>query len=323
MSDARILVVGSNGLLGQKVVEVFVRGTAATVTAASVEPASVRPLQSVAYRQVDITSRQEVRALVGELEPEVVINCAALTNVDACEKERDLAWRINVTGVEHLAEAVKKSGAPLVHISSDYVFDGRRGPYAEGDRPEPLSYYGKTKLASENVLRASGVPYLIARTMVLFGYAEGVKQNFALWLIDSLSAGTAIRVVDDQLGNPTLADDLAYALLKGVELKKRGVYHIAGRDIVSRYAFAVRLAEVFGLDPGLIQPIKTSQLEQPAPRPLNSGLITLKAETELGYTPSGVDDGLTVLKSQILRAGRWAADREAAPGRRGTGSPTR
>lgn len=323
MSGTRILVVGSNGLLGQKVVEVFVRGTAATVTAASVEPASVRPLQSVPYRELDITSRQDVKSLVAELDPEVVINCAALTNVDACEKERDLAWRINVTGVEHLVEAAKKSGALLVHLSSDYVFDGKRGPYAEGDRPEPLSYYGKTKLASENVLRTSGIPYVIARTMVLFGYAEGIRQNFALWLIDSLSAGTAVRVVDDQLGNPTLVDDLAYAILKSVELTKRGVYHIAGRDIVSRYAFAVRLAEIFGLDPGLIQPIKTSQLEQPAPRPLKSGLITLKAETELGYAPSSVDEGLAVLKSQILRAGRWAADREAQPGPRGGSPPTR
>ena len=323
MSDGRVLVVGSNGLLGQKVVEVFVRGTAATVAAASVEPASIRPLQSVSYRQLDITVRQDVKSLVADLAPEVIINCAALTNVDACEKERDLAWRINVAGVENLAEAAKKPGAALVHISSDYVFDGKRGPYAEDDRPEPLSYYGKTKLASENVLRSSSVPSTIIRTIVLFGYAEGVKQNFALWLIESLSAGTAVRVVDDQMGNPTLVDDLAYAILKAVELKKRGLYHVAGRDIVSRYAFAVRLAEIFGLDPALIQPIKTSQLEQPAPRPLKSGLITLKAETELGYTPSSVDDGLAVLKSQILRAGRWAADREAAPGRRTTSPPPR
>lgn len=306
MTVPRLLVVGSNGLLGQKVVELFVRGTSAEITASSVEPAPVRALHSVSYRQTDITAKKDVRAMVSAVEPAVIINCAAMTNVDACETERELAWKINVSGVEHLADAAKHANAALVHISTDYVFDGKQGPYAEDDRPEPLSYYGKTKLASENALRASDITYLILRTMVLYGHAEGVKANFALWLIDSLQKKNPVNVVDDQVGNPTLVDDLAYAIMRAVELQKWGLYHIAGRDIISRYEFAVRLAGVFGLDAGLITPIKTEQLRQPAPRPLQSGLVTLKAETEIGYRPSTVEEGLLILRSQLFRSSRRA-----------------
>ena len=302
METERILVVGSNGLLGQKVAEQLVRGSAARITLASVEDTPVRELLSTEYVRLDITVRKDVREAVGTLNPSVIINCAAMTNVDACETERDMAWKINVGGVEHLVEAARAKGAMIVHVSSDYVFDGKSGPYTEDDRPEPLSYYGKSKLASENVVRTSGLPHFIARTMVLYGIAPGVKANFALWLIKSLEAGQTVRIVDDQIGNPTLVDDLAFGLLRAVELGKNGVYNIAGRDIVTRFEFAVRLAKFFGLDPKLIHPIKTAQLRQPAARPLRSGLITLKAEVDLGFKPSTIEEGLATLKSQLAHA---------------------
>jgi len=302
MDTERILVIGSNGLLGQKVAEQLVRGSAARITLASVEDVPVRDLLSTEYIRLDLTVRKDVREVVGTVNPDVIINCAAMTNVDACETERDMAWKINVSGVEHLVEAARGKGATIVHVSSDYVFDGKSGPYTEDDRPEPLSYYGKSKLASENALRTSGLPHFIARTMVLYGIAPGVKANFALWLIKSLNAGQTVRIVDDQIGNPTLVDDLAFGLLRAVELGKSGVYNIAGRDIVTRFEFAVRLAKFFGLDPKLIHPIKTAQLRQPAVRPLRSGLITLKAEVDLGLKPSTIEEGLAILKSQLAHA---------------------
>ncbi len=314
MSVRRVLVMGSNGLLGQKVAEILVRGSAYTITLASLENKPIRPLLSAEYVQVNITSKKEVKQLVASCEPDVIVNCAAMTNVDACEHERELAWKINVEGVENLIEAARPNNRKIVHVSTDYVFDGKLGPYSEDDRPEPVNYYGKTKLASENALRASGLEFFLARTMILFGYAPGVKQNFALWLIQNLEKKSAVRVVDDQLGNPTLADDLAYGIVRGIELGRTGFYHIAGRDIVSRYDFAVRLARVFGFDPGLITPIKTSQLRQPAARPLKSGLITLKAEVELGIKPSTVEEGLAVLKNQISRTAKRIGDSAPVPG---------
>src|SRR5437867_2602584 len=198
MSVKRVLIVGGNGLLGQKVTEFLVRGSAYQIVVSSVEPKPVRQLNSAAYLQLDVTSKKEVKRVMHEVEPNVIINCAAMTNVDACENERELAWRLNVEGVEHLIEASRRTAATIYHVSTDYVFDGKTGPYDEQARPEPLSYYGKTKLASENALHVSGVEYFIARTMVLYGTGISVKPNFALWLIQNLEQNLSVKVVDDQ-----------------------------------------------------------------------------------------------------------------------------
>ena len=313
MSTKRVLVVGSNGLLGQRMAEFLIRGSAHKVTVSSIEPKPVRPLNSAAYIQLDITSKIDVKRIVHAAEPDVIVNCAAMTNVDSCENERELAWKLNVEGVEHLIEASRKTNSTIYHVSTDYVFDGKAGPYDEQARPEPLSYYGKTKLASENALHISGLDYFIARTMVLYGTGIAVKPNFALWLIQNLEQKLPVKVVDDQFGNPTLVDDLAQGILSAIELERLGTYHLAGRDVVSRYEFAVRLARVFDFDPGLIVPIKTSQLHQPAPRPMKSGLVTLKAEVELGYRPSTVEQGLLVLRSQLSRLPKKMPDSAPVP----------
>jgi dTDP-4-dehydrorhamnose reductase len=314
MSPKRILVVGSNGLLGQKMAELLLRGSPHTVLLSSVENVPVAEYGSVPYRQLDITSKKEVRGTFAEWKPDIVVNCAAMTNVDACESERELAWKINVSGVENLIDGARVQSATIVHLSTDYIFDGRSGPYTEQDRPNPLGYYGKSKLASENALRASGVPFLIARTMVLYGSGVAVRPNFVLWLIESLEQGTAVRIVDDQYGNPTFVDDLAYGLLRAIELERTGIYHLAGREIVSRYEFALRIAGVFNLDTSLIASLKTSQLQQPAPRPLRSGLVTLKAEVELSYKPHSIEESLIVLRNQLSRTARRLGDSTPVPG---------
>ena len=320
MSNKKILVIGSNGLLGQKLCEIIVRGGAYNLTIASIEDKPLRHVVGAQYMICDITNKKDVKNVVAACRPDVIINAAAMTNVDACETEREMCWKINVEGVEHIIDAAKKDGTKVVHVSTDYIFDGKAGPYSEDDRPEPISYYGKSKLASENALRTSGVPYLIARTMVLYGFASGVKANFALWLIESLEKKKPVNVVDDQFGNPTLVDDLAYGLIQGVEMERSGIYNIAGRDIMNRFEFALRTAKVFALDPSLITPITTASLKQPALRPLNSGLITLKAEVELGYKPSTVEQGLLILKTQLSRTMRMLADSAPAPGQATTSS---
>jgi dTDP-4-dehydrorhamnose reductase len=315
MGVKRVLVVGSNGLLGQKMTELLLRGSPHTVILSSVEDKPVVPYQSIEYVGMDITAKKEVRQVLASVEADVIVNCAAITNVDACETERELAWKVNVTGVENLIDAARRGNSSIIHVSTDYIFDGKTGPYTEEDRPDPLSYYGKSKLASENALRVSGLPFVIARTMVLYGYAPSAKPNFVLWLIQNLEQNTGVRIVDDQSGNPTLVDDLAYGLLRAIDLGRTGVYNMAGREIVSRYEFALTAARVFGFDPALITPIKTASLNQPAPRPLKSGLITLKAEVELGYRPSTMEEGLMVLKTQLSRTGRRIGDSGPVPGK--------
>ncbi len=297
----RILITGSNGLLGQKLVELMIHSSGYSLLLTSKHEHSVFVENVVNYRRLDICDKNAVRSVVDEFEPEIIINAAAMTNVDQCETEREAAWRINVKGVEHLAYAAKLVGAKLIHVSTDYVFDGRNGPYSESDRPNPISYYGKTKLASENALKSIDVPHAIVRTMVLYGIGFGVKLNFALWVLKSLSEGKQIRVVDDQIGNPTLADDLAYALLKLTDVGSSELYHIAGSELVSRYEFALAVARTFNFNKKLIEPVKTSSFKQPAARPLKSGFITLKAETELGIHMSGMEKGLTIFKNQVTQ----------------------
>lgn len=313
MNNKRILIVGANGLLGQKLCEIITRSGAYHLSISSLSEKPMCQVVGAQYTQCDITNKKETKALVAAVKPDIIINAAAMTNVDACETERERCWRINVDGVENLVEAAKKRGAKLIHVSTDYIFDGKSGPYSENDRPEPISFYGKSKLASENIVRTAEIPYLIARTMVLYGYAPKVKSNFALWLIQNLEANKPVRIVDDQFGNATLVDDLAYGLLQGCEMERSGVYNIAGRDIMSRYDFALTLAKVFEFNSTLITPIKTADLKQPAPRPKKSGLITLKAEIELGYKPSTGEQGLRILKTQLHRTMKMMADSAPVP----------
>jgi dTDP-4-dehydrorhamnose reductase len=206
---------------------------------------------------------------------------------------------VNVVGVENLVHAAKLTGAHVIQVSTDYIFDGKAGPYAEEDRPNPISYYGRTKLAAENLLRTSNVPHTIVRTMVLYGHARKVKPNFALWLIRELQEGRPVNVVSDQVGSPTLADDLGYGIVKILELKKSGVYNISGPDIVSRYDFAREIAKAFKFNAKLITPVKTASLNQPAPRPLKSGFIILKAQVELNLAMSAMAAGLLILRNQL------------------------
>lgn len=295
----RILITGANGLLGQKLAELFAREMAYELLLTSKHPDSVFGHEQFDYTPLDITAKREVRDLVLSFRPELIINAAAFTNVDSCETQRELSWRINVTGVENLVDAATKVGAKIIQLSSDYAFDGRNGPYDENARPNPLNYYGKTKLASENGLRLSKIPHVIVRTMNLYGAGRKIKENFALWLLERFRENKPIIVAEDQVGNPTLADDLAYGIAKIVERDKEGIYHISGAELISRYGFAMKLANVFGLDPSSLRAEKTARLNQLAARPLKSGFITLKAESELGLRTMNAEQGLKTFKSQV------------------------
>lgn len=295
----RILITGANGLLGQKLASILSQDTKYELLLTSKHNAFVLNHQLFDYTLLDITSKSDVKSLVTSYHPDIIINTAAITDVDRCERERELAWKVNVHGVENLVEAARKVKAKLIQISTDYVFDGKRGPYAEDDRPNPINYYGKTKLASENTVRLGEIRYAIVRTIVLYGHGKNVKSNFALWVINNLQQKKPIRGVTDQIGNPTLANDLAYGIVKIIERDREGFYHICGSEMISRYDFAVKIAQVFGFNPNLITPTASAELQQVAPRPLKSGFITLKSETELGLKPSDVTQGLMILKREL------------------------
>ncbi len=293
----RLLIIGSNGMLGQRLAEHFSADSSFELLSSSVEAESFFP--TIAYRTIDITDKLSVKKIIKEFYPDYIINSAAFTNVDGCESQKELAWKINVTGPEYISFYAKTIGAYLVHISSDYVFDGKAGPYSETDRVNPISYYGKSKLASENTLHKSGGKYTIIRPNVLYGPAKYGRNDFVKWVVTSLKDGKEIRIVDDQINNPTYIDNLVSAISSIINFNKVGLYHIGGKEFLNRYDFTLRIADYFNLDKSKIKRIKTEELKQPAKRPLKSGLVTLKAETELSYKAYSIEETFALMQKEL------------------------
>ena len=221
---------------------------------------------------LDISDRDSLNEIVSAFSPDYLINCAAVTNVDKCESDKETAYNVNVNGVKNII-SVTSQNIKIVHISTDYVFDGNKHIYKESDQPSPLSYYGKTKLESENILRGSNRKFLILRTSVIFG---GSKNNFYSWVVNSLRNGDTISVVTDQISNPTWTWSLSEVIYKSIISNLNGVYHYAGDEILSRYEFAKKIAKINNLNTSKIKPIVTSDLRQIASRPKYSSLNTDK-----------------------------------------------
>jgi dTDP-4-dehydrorhamnose reductase len=294
----RILITGCHGLLGQKLVKIFTDESFETF-GGGLDKETFLDNRKFKYFQLDITDSKRVKEILSDIVPDIVVNTAAITDVDGCEDNKELTWRVNVEGVENLAKSCKKVGAKIIQISTDYVFDGKNGPYDEHSKTNPLGYYGKSKLASENVVVKYGIPFAIVRTMVLYGVAKNLKKNFVLWLIEKLQNKQNVNIVIDQISSPTLADNLAEAIYWIVELDKEGTYHVSGSEIIDRYTFALKIAEFFGFDSNFIRPIKTEQLKQKAKRPLNSGFIVKKAEEELMMKFFNIEESLNIVKQQL------------------------
>lgn len=298
----RVLITGANGLLGQELVHQMSSRPDYDVLATAREDEPKFSGGSCGYVPLDITNEQEVAAVFQDFTPDVVVNCAALTEVDRCESERERCWQINADAVNTLAKQCLTSGSRILQVSTDFIFDGLKGPYKEGDRPNPLSYYGRSKLAGENAARRAGMEkWAIARTVLVFGAGENLsRSNFVLWVIDKLSKGESIRVVTDQYRTPTYAPDLARGIERIVRYQKQGVYHISGRELFSIHKLAIEVAKTFDLDQNLIVPTDGSEFTQTAIRPPRTGFLILKAETELGYKPHSLQDALQDLARRLI-----------------------
>ena len=240
----------------------------------------------------DITNWEKVRETVRSYKPRFIVNAAAFTNVDGNEREPEKARRVNTVGVEHLLAAGVEVGASLVQVSTDYVFDGTAGPYLEEDKTAPLCVYGRTKLEAERLVLESD-RHLVVRANVLFGPDLESQASFVRWVVNSLKEGKAIRVVSDQINNPTLTTHLAEAIGKALEQGATGLYHYGGLEFASRYEFALKIARHFDLPVEGMAPIATKELDQLAPRPLKSGLICSKMKIELNVTNATLSEALS------------------------------
>ena len=300
----RVLVTGANGLVGTKVLEQLLRDPAAEALGAYNQARTNEFLGEFPYWWLDVTDSERVKQVLYDARPDAVIHAGAFTNVDAAERDQDTALAINAAGTANLAQACAERDIRLVYVSTEYVFDGTAGPYRETDDVHPLGWYAKTKEAGEQAVMVSGGNWAIGRTTVVYGYARHVRANFVLWLVGKLKAGERVNIVDDQIGSPTLAENLAQMLLALAGSDVSGVFHTAGSEVVSRLEFSRQIAETFGLDASLIDPITTAQLGQAAPRPLKAGLLVDKLRAAFPDLPIfGLRAGLQVVKRQFEQAG--------------------
>jgi len=274
--SAAPLVLGAGGMLGRAVAETLEQAFPGTVSATRAE--------------VDVTDRFRLEAEIERLGPDLVVNCAAYTDVDGCEIDRDRARRVNAEGAENAALAAAAAGCPIVHVSTDFVFDGRKGaPYSEDDPPGPLSEYGRTKLDGERRVAAATPDHLIVRTSWLYGPGRG---NF----VDAIRArarnGVALRVVDDQFGSPTCVTDLARALHHLILRKARGLVHFANAGVCSRFVMAQAVLAACGMSAVRVEPIETGQAGRIAVRPAWSALDTSRYMDLTGERPRSWQEAL-------------------------------
>ncbi|OGC76879.1 MAG: dTDP-4-dehydrorhamnose reductase [candidate division Zixibacteria bacterium RBG_16_50_21] len=291
----RVLITGANGLLGQKLVTHFSKWF--EVLSTSKEDQSFLPLKNFQFTPLDITEFEKVNEILYDFQPELIVNAAAYTDVDGCEDNKEMAWQVNVEAVKNLSGYCQKNKIKIIHYSTDYIFDGQSGPYSEDAKPNPLSYYGQTKLLSEEIIQESQAQHLIVRSNVIFGVGTNIKNNFFIWAFNKFKAGQPFQVVDDQFNNPTLADNLALATLEAVERNLKGTLNIGGAEYLSRFDFGLKVAKIFGFDAGLVSPMKSSQLNQKAIRPIRGGLNVDLAKTLIQLPLLDVETALEFIKT--------------------------
>lgn len=297
----RILITGSNGLLGQKLVAALREEPDVQLIATSRgEDRTPRPLGE-RYLALDITDGSAVAEAFDRYRPEAVIHTAAMTNVDACELDPVACELQNVTATGHLVQAAARHRSHFIFLSTDFIFDGTDGPYRETDAPRPLSVYGHSKLEGERLVQQGGLAsWAIARTIIVFGVAEGLSRtNVVLWAKGALAKGEPIRVVDDQWRMPTLAEDLADGCIRIARRHATGVYHLSGPDGMTILELVQRVGAYFGLPTSTVTPVRSDTLGQPAARPPRTGFVLDKAREDLGYAPRSFEDGLAVLAAQL------------------------
>ena len=286
-----LLVTGANGLLGSKIIKTTSKYQA------TIPIHNMKPLHPKSEK-LDIRVANDVSRLFQKLKPTTVIHTSAETDVDKCEIEREHAWKTNVEGTRNIAKCCQKVNSKLIVISTDYVFDGKKGFYVEEDKPDPVNYYGITKLEGEKTALSHCDNSAILRTSVLYGWHPW-KQNFAKWIINELRHQKEIAIVEDHYNTPTLADNLAEIAIEIAEKDLFGVYHASGKERISRYQFAKQIAKTFDLNSDLIKPVKMSQMTVwTAKRPRDSSLNTSKIQKRLRTKPLNIIDGLNKIKEE-------------------------
>ncbi len=253
------------------------------------------------YMEMDFTQSDRIENVFNSFQPELVIHSGAMTQVDDCERDKSKSDSVNVEGTRNLLEFAKIHNCYFLYVSTDFVFDGLgEGMYKEQDEPNPINYYGKTKLQAEKLVQESGLDWAIARTVLVYGVVEdGSRSNIILWAKRSLEAQKPIRVVSDQRRTPTLAEDLAFGCWLIAKNEHNGIFHISGKDWLSPFQMAQKTSDFFNLDVSLVSPTNAEEFKELGTRPLKTGFNINKAKKILEFQPRSFKEGLEILKSQL------------------------
>ncbi len=297
----KILITGATGKVGEAVTNILKKELLdVELVLLTSDIKAIAPIKNQKVIQAFYEDVKWMKNLIYAEKPNVIINCAAMTNVDACEVDHKLAMNLNAILPETLAKAAKVIEAHLISFSTDYIFDGENGPYDEDATPNPISFYGKSKLAGENAIKVElNSNYTIIRTNVVYGTSSYGKSDFINWLINNLENEKKLTIIDGQWCNPTYSEDIAWAVLKIIENKNFGTYNVAGKGYYNRFEIAELVAEIFEYDDDLLTEIPSKDLVQKAKRPDKGGLIVLKAEAELGIDFLDLKNGLIALKFMV------------------------
>lgn len=296
----KILITGSNGLLGQKLIDLYLKNNDVKLIATARGINRYPTDDGYEYAIMDITSFEQVQEVIKKHKPHCIINTAAMTNVDQCEEDMVGAENLNINAVSHLIDAANQVDAHFIQLSTDFIFDGKAGPYKEDDEPNPLSFYGKTKLEAEKIIRTKSNKWSIIRTILVYGIVHDMsRSNIVLWAKNALEKGQPLKIVDDQFRSPTLAEDLAIGCQLVEQKEAEGIYNISGKDQMSIVSLVERVADYFQLDKTSIERVSSSTLNQPAKRPPITGFNLERSIKELGYNPHSFEEGIELLMRQL------------------------
>lgn len=296
----KILITGSNGLLGQKITDAARKDLELEYIASSRGGNRYAAQEGYIYASLDITDYYQVASMITTLQPDVIINTAAMANVDACEKDPEASYALNVAAVANLISICEVQPIHLIHLSTDFVFDGEDGPYKEEDEPNPLSTYGRHKVEAEKLLQQSTCHWSIVRTILVYGIVQDMsRSNIVLWAKNALENRQGISVVNDQWRMPTLAEDLATACITIAKKGEKGIFHIAGKDFLSIDEMVEAVAAYYDLDTSFITKVRSTDLKQDALRPKRTGFVLDKAYKRLSYAPHSFEEGIKIMDLQL------------------------
>jgi dTDP-4-dehydrorhamnose reductase len=297
----KVIITGSNGLLGQSLLNLLLQQKQQYDVIGFSRGENRSGREDFLYVSIDITDKVLLKKEIIKINPDFIIHTAAMTQVDDCETNKLACDLLNVEVVQWLAEASKELNIHIIHISTDFIFDGKKGYYLETDTPNPLSYYGLSKLKSEQVLRMSKVDYTILRTILVYGKVFDMsRNNIVLWVRKMLSERKEITIVKDQFRMPTYVEDLAKACKIAIDKKAIGIFNISSNQLLSIYEIAQQIAEVFNLDATLIKPISSITLNQTALRPAKTGFDLTKTKKELEFYPKSFKEDLLIFKEKLI-----------------------